>query len=203
MIRDTRDALIESALDLVPWQARRFPKLPRGITTDDLESAGNEALVHAATSWDEDQGTPWRTYARVCVRNAMRSTIAHARSRRSVSLEIEGESGELLPRPDPRAADPADRAAAREALGMRRRRHVTLADAPDAAAVASRAAALREAMFGAIRDEDAAAIVGQVVEQAKAGDLKAARLFFDLLAPARSGTTVVQQQAIVIRDDEV
>jgi RNA polymerase sigma factor (sigma-70 family) len=204
MIAEARNEMIVSAMDLVPWQARRFPRLPRGVTTDDLESAGNEALVHAATTFDPEAGTPWRTYARTCVKNAMKGVVAHARSRRSVPLEIEAESGELLPRPDPRAADPADRAAARELVAARpRRKHIDLDDAPDPAAVATRAAALREAMFGAIRDEDAAAIVGQVVAKAKGGDLRAARLFFDLLAPARAGTTVVQQQAIVVRSDDV
>jgi DNA-directed RNA polymerase specialized sigma24 family protein len=205
MTIDTRNDLIVSAVDLVPWQARRFPRLPRGISADDLESAGNEALVHAATTWDEDVGTPWRTYARTCVRNAMRSVVAHARSRRQTALEIEGVDGELLPRPDPRAEDPAERAAARELVTPRRRRqHLgVIADGPDPSAVATRAAALREAMFHSIRDEDAAAIVGQVVTKAKAGDLKAARLFFDLLAPSRCGSTIVQQQAVVICGDDL
>lgn len=210
---ETRDARIADALDLVAWQARRFPRLPRGITTDDLESAGNEALIHAATTWDDEGEIPWRTWARKCVRNAMLLQIRHARTRRSAPLEVEGEDGELLPRADPRAADPAELASAREVFSAppaastptpgRPRRHISLSGAPDPAAVAIRATALREAMFGAIRDEDAADVVRQVMEKAKGGDLKAARLFFDLLAPSRSGATVIQQQAVVIREGDL
>lgn len=206
MILAERNDRITSAADLVPWQARRFPRLPRGITTDDLESAGNEALVHAATAWDPDHGTPWRTYARVAVKNAMKNVVRTARTRRSVPLEIEAEDGTMLPRPDPKAADPADRAAAREMVGVPRARrgHVSPAGpAPDPVVVATKAVALREAMFAEIQTEDAAAIVRRVAEKAKTGDLRAARLFFDLIAPARTGTTVVQQQAVIINRDDV
>lgn len=203
MIAETRDDRIVSAVDLIPWQSMRFPRLPRGIDRDDLESAGQEALIHAATTFDPDAGTPWKSFARVCIRNAMRNVIATARSRRHSPLDIELDDGSLVPRADPRAGDPGEIAAAREMIAAPRagRRHVTLSNDPDPAAVASRAAAIREAMFAAISAEDAAAIIRQVADKARKGDLKAARLFFDLVSPARTGTTVVQQAVIVHQGD--
>lgn len=201
-----RNTLVESAMDLVTWQSRRFSRLPSGITVDDLESAGNEALIHAATTWDPAMPTPWRSYARICLRNAMKNVVAKARSRRQVPLEIELEDGTLMPRPDPRASDPSELASAREPFTIpqarRPRQHVGLSG-PDPAAVANRAAELREAMFGAIAPADVSEIVAKVTAKAKGGDLKAARLLFDLLAPARTGSVVVHQQAVVIHQGDL
>lgn len=200
-----RNELIESALDLVPWQARRFPRLPRGINVEDLESAGNEGLVNAAATWDPDHGTTWRPYARTCVRNAMRNAIRSARRRPALSIELEADDGTLTLPADPRAADPAERASARELVctaGAEMRTHVK-ATGPDPAAVATRAVALREAMFGAIESADVAEVVRKVTERAKAGDLRAARLLFDLLAPGRSGATVIKQQAIIVHPHDI
>jgi hypothetical protein len=203
-----RNTLIESALDLVPWQASRFNRLPAGITIEDLESTGQEALIHAAVTWDPELDVPWRSYARMYVKNAMRNVIAKARSRRQLPLEIQAEDGTLMPRPDTRAADPAELAAARERfmgpMGRRRRQHVGLSDpGPEPAAIAARAAELREAMFGAIAAADVSAIVKTVTDKAKAGDLKAARLLFDLLSPSRSGATIVHQKAVVIHQGDL
>ena len=204
-----RNRMIESALDLVPWQASRFSRLPAAITVEDLESAGQEALIHAAMSFDPGLNVPWRSYARICVKNAMRAVIAKARSRRQVPLEIQAEDGTLMPRPDSRAADPAELAAARERFmgpaDRRRRRLVRPSDpGPEPAAIATRAAELREAMFGAIAAADVSAIVKTVTDKAKGGDLKAARLLFDLLALVPVGfSIVVHQQAVVIHQGDL
>ena len=208
MTTTERNTLVESVIDLVPWQASRFTGLPPGITAEDLESAGHEALMHAAVTWDADLGVPWRSYARVCLKNAMRRVIAKARTRRQVPLEIETGDGTFMPRPDARACDPGAIASAREHFigppARRRRHHVGLSDSvPDPSVIAARASELREAMFAAIAAEDVTAIVRKVAEKARAGDLKAARLLFDLLAPSRSGTTIVHQQAVVIHRDDL
>lgn len=196
-----RNALVESALDLVPWQASRFPRLPAGITRDDLESAGQEALVHAATAYDPQGEAGWRTYARVCVKQAMRAVVRHARTRRQVPLTIRTPDGDELPRADPKAADPAQVAEARELVAPRRRRD-PFADLPAPQAVAAQAVALRDAMYAAVSAEDVGDIMRAVVRKAKGGDLKATRLLLDTVLPGgRQGGTTIQQVVAINQTD--
>lgn len=202
-----KDRLAREALDIIPWQARRFPKLPPGVSADDLESAGHEGLVNAIHTFDPDGAAGWRTYARACIKNAMRNAIRDARAGvrgRSVPLEVRTADGEEFPRVDRRATDPADVAAARELIlapGPRRVRDLA-AGLPTPAEVADRVVALRAAMFGAISEQDVGDVMQTVVGKAKAGDLRAAKLITDLLAPGRSGVTV-QQQAVVIHQGDI
>lgn len=216
----SRDDLIAEALPLVEWQAGRFSKLPRGINRDDLVSAGNEALIHAATCFDPDGAAGWKTYARACVKNAMRAVIATARTRRAVGLDVrcQGAGGEveMRPRVDVKQPDPADVAAARELLDpppanlIRRRNHATVSTRelarvlPSPAEVADRVTRLREAMFGAISEADIQAVMAGIVDRAKTGSRGDAKLLIDLLAPARSGVTVHQSvQSVVIQHEDV
>lgn len=197
-----RNALVEIALDLVPWQASRFPRLPAGITRDDLESAGQEALVHAATAFDPQGEAGWRTYARVCVKQAMKAVIAKARTRRQVPLTIRTADGDELPRADPKAADPARVAEARELVAAPRRRRDPFADLPAPQAVAAQAVALRGAMYAAVSAEDVGAIMRAVVAKAKGGDLKATRLLLDTVLPGgRQGGTTIQQVVAINQTD--
>lgn len=200
----TRDDLINEALHLVSWQAKRFPRLPHGINRDDLESAGNEALLHAAETYDAANGG-WPSWARIHIRGAMKRVIRSARKHRHAALQPVIDEQELPPPVDVRASDPAELAEVRELIRPRRV-GVTVkelqATMPSPSAVATRVTELRKAMFEAVSQEDITAVMQTVVRDAKAGDLKAARLLIDLLAPGRSGVTV-HQQAVVINSGDL
>jgi hypothetical protein len=197
------ESMIESALPTVQWIARVMERKgqPYGVNRDDLESVGNEALMEARAYFDPDKYT-WIEFVKLTARSRMTDEINKAKQRRSrtAPLEIETADGEFLPREDTRADRPDDRAAARE--GMAKGKPATLAvtqvraGLPTPDAVALKVAALREAMFSAVKTEDVTEVMGSLVEKAKAGDLKAMKLFLDYLAPSRSG--VVVQQAVVV-----
>lgn len=202
----TRDALVERAYPLVALEAHRFRSLPPGLSAEDLESLGGETLLAAASEYDgPDDG--WRRWAKFYLRNRLRAFVAQARqrSRLRAPLEVETEEGDFLPRPDPRVSDPADLAAAREAL-QPRRKHVSASELvrtlPSPAEVADKVTELRAAMFGAIDAAKVRAMMESLQERAGKGDLKAIKLLVDLLAPGRSGVTV-QQQAIIVRTGDL
>lgn len=188
-----RDALILSALPLVKWQATRMGALPPGVTADDLEGAGHDALMEAATLYDPAGGISFATFARRAVKGRMQDAIraARRRSRRTVPLATYTDDGRLVPRADKSADDPGDAAAARETAG-RLVRGRTMQDVaatlPPPDVVAAKVKALRAALFSGLTAEDAREVMGAVVDRAKLGDLKAAKLFLDVLG---SGPEVV------------
>lgn len=203
----TRDDLVERAYPLVALEARRFGALPPGVSAEDLESLGGEVLLSAAAEYDgPDDG--WRRWAKYYLRNRMRDFIRKARkvASRRAPLETETEEGDFLPRPDPRVADPADLAAAREALQPRRAGHVSVGrlakTLPSPTEVANKVTELRAAMFGALDVAKIGDMMASLQERAGKGDLKAIKLLVDLLAPGRSGVTV-NQQVVTIRTGDL
>lgn len=197
---------ITQAYPLVAIEARRFKTLPRGVSVDDLESVGGESLLEASANHSPDRG-PWLRFAKFWVRHAMRNYVSKARvkAKRLTDLEVETDDGDRLPRADPRALDPAERASARESIAKRNNGSMmSLATVkgslPRPAEVAEKVAVLREAMFGAVSASDIESVMSQVLKQAKGGDLRAARLLFDYLQPGRSGVTV---QQVVINGGDV
>jgi hypothetical protein len=120
----------------------------------------------------------------------------------------EGGEVEEFPRADPKASDPSEVAEARELVRVPRRAHKPASAAeltrtlPSPSEVADRVTALRAAMFGAVSESDVADVMRAVVDRAKGGSTRDAKLLLDLLAPARSGVTV-HQQAVVIQQGDV
>lgn len=200
----TRNELAAAAADLIPLAARKL-RPPPGLNVEDLESAGNEALVEAATRFDPTAGVPWKNYAYHRIKLAMRKVISSHRRRPTAALQPVIDGDEMPPPIDVRSSDPAELASVREAIRGRQGHPSTRklqGLLPSPGEVAERVTALRSAMFGAISEQDVADVMGTVVRQAKAGDLKAAKLLADLLAPGRSGVTV-HQQAVVIRTGDL
>lgn len=200
-----RDSLIEQALPLVPIAARKFPRLPPGINVEDLESAGNEALVEAAARYDPAGGVPWKNFAYAGLKRAMQNAVRSQRRHPTAALQPVHEGEELPPPRDPKAADPGDTAAARELVRRPRQRLSARslgAVLPGPAAVADQVTRLRAAMFGAVSEADVADVMQSVVAKAKGGNMGAAKLLVDLLGPGRSGVTV-NQQAVVIRTGDL
>lgn len=198
------DDMMADALPAVRYLAVGMARrgLPPGIDADDLESAGNEALLEARAGFDPLKGYSWLQYAKLVARSRMKAVVAKAAkvARRRADLEVETEDGDFLPRPDPRAARSDDLAAAREPLAAGGRRTLSVkrlrGELPPPDVVAEKVAALREAMFAAVKADDVSAVMASVVAAAKAGDLKAAKLLLDYLQPGRSGVLV--QQAVVV-----
>lgn len=197
------DAMVTNALPTVRWLAQAVARrgLPPGINVEDLESVGDEALVQAAATFDPQKYT-WVDHVKAVVRSRMKDEVRAARTRasRSAPVEFEAEDGDFLPRPDPRVSQPGDLAAAREAVATPGVRTVSLkrtrGNLPTPDAVAEKVAALREAMFAAVKTDDVSEVMATIVAAAKKGDLKAAKLLLDYLQPGRSG--VVVQQAVVV-----
>jgi hypothetical protein len=192
-------------LNLIRFEAVRLARrLPRGYDRDDLESVGNEAAVEALARYDAADPDRFRAVLRLTIRNRMKSFIAqvgglHRKSRaKEVGFPVCAETGEPVELPDRRAADPAERAAAREgAFSLARVARRT----PPPDRVAERVVALREAMFAAVSAGDVAEVMAGLVRDAKAGDAKARKLLLDYLQPGRSGVTV--QQAVVVNAADV
>lgn len=205
----TRDELIAEAMPGVLWVARSLASrgLPRGVSVEDLESIGNEALLEAYAVYEPGSG-PWKAFSRHVAKQRMKSFLARARelARRSAPLEILTPDGDELPRADPRAVDPAELASAREVLAPVSRPTTRMSSLtkslPSPAEVADRVTKLRAAMFGAISEQDVQAVMAGVVERAKDGSARDVKLLLDLLAPSRSGVTV-QQQAVVIHQGDI
>ena len=106
-----------------------------------------------------------------------------------------------LPR-DPKQSDPSEIASMRESITLSQRRgHLDIA-LPTPSEVADQVTKLRSAMFGALDESAVAEMMQSVMRAAQSGDLKAAKIIIDMLAPARSGVTV-QQQAIVVNQGDL
>lgn len=66
------DALVREAMPLVGYVVTEMlSRLPAHVRRDDLESAGYEALVRCARSYDPSVGTSFAQYARIRVRGAV------------------------------------------------------------------------------------------------------------------------------------
>ncbi len=66
------DELVRSAMPLVGYVVTELlARLPAHVRRDDLESAGYEALVRSARSYDPSVGTTFTQYARIRVRGAI------------------------------------------------------------------------------------------------------------------------------------
>ena len=203
------DDMREDALRCVRYLARRTARKRPGLDPDELESAGGEAIVEAEGTWDPARAT-WLTHVKTVAGSRMTDALrAHSgrpgRRPAAARLPEDPETGEPLPLADRRQADPAALAAAREPLAAPGRRVVSVSrlrgELPPPDVVADKVAALREAMFAAVTPADVGAVMAGVVEKARGGDLKAAKLLLDYLQPGRSGVTV--QQAVVINPGDV
>jgi RNA polymerase sigma factor for flagellar operon FliA len=65
-------ARFHAELDLVDIVARQMGRrIAAAVTLDDLRSFGREGLLHAARSFDESRGVPFRRWANVRIRGAM------------------------------------------------------------------------------------------------------------------------------------
>ena len=65
-------ARIQEGLDLVDLNARQFCKrLGQALSKDEVASYGHEGLLHAARSFQEDRGVPFRRWANLRVRGAI------------------------------------------------------------------------------------------------------------------------------------
>lgn len=200
-----------TGLALVRRLAAKFDA-PRGLTADDMESAGGEGLAVGLRTFDPGRGVKLRTHLTNTIRHAIQDAVrghvgrsAGGGRRRmygagglTVSLDEREESIVA----DTRIGDPADIAAAREVVLAPRRGRELGADLPAPAEVAARVATLRAAMFGAIDAADVGEIMAGMVAKAKGGNVAAAKLVFDVLSPGRSGVTV-QQQTIVVAPGDV
>jgi len=211
----TRDELIAGVQGMVWAEVRKYTP-PPGMTDEDLAAEANLALCRRIDEWDPERGQ-WTTFAGWVIKGAVSHALKAARAQKRgggacvSSLDAGAPDGERAPlAADPRAADPAAIAEARELVAAPPRRKGQLsvralqAALPGPCEVAAQVTRLRAAMFGAIRTEDVEQVMASVVAAAKGGDLKATKLLIDLLAPSRSGvTTVVNQQAVVVSRDDI
>lgn len=199
----TREEMIAEAMPLIPIAARKL-RIPPGLNIDDLESSGNEAVFEAAIRFDSKSGTPWKKYAYHYVKGAMRNMIALHRRHPARTLQPVVDGQELPPPIDYKANDPAEIAEVRELVRRPRQKlsvkHIESC-LPSPTQVADQVTKLRTAMFGSISEDDVAEVMQAVLRKAKAGDMRAATMLTDLLAPGRSGVTV-HQQAVVIRSGD-
>lgn len=113
------EARVKEALDLVPILARQLRRrLGERVDIDDLSSAGQEALVVAARSFDASRGVPFRRWANLRIRGAMIDSMRRAGNLpRRVYAELRAvEAGDLVqdtyieedaakPTPSPAQAD--------------------------------------------------------------------------------------------------
>jgi len=70
--------LVETHMDLVNKKARQLMKKNENydwLTEDDLVNAGYEALVAAACAYDASREASFKTFAEVCIKNAMLAEI--------------------------------------------------------------------------------------------------------------------------------
>lgn len=200
----SREELITDALPLIAIAARKF-RLPPGLNTDDLESAGNQALVEASAHYDPQVGVPWKRFAYKFLKSSMMDLIRKYRRHPTSTLQPVHDGQEMPPPIDTKASNPSDLAEVRE-LVRRPRLPLSVKQIesyiPSPNQVADQVTRLRAAMFGSVSEEDVQEVMEAVLKKAKAGDIRAATLVTDLLAPARSGVTV-HQQAVVIRSGDL
>jgi RNA polymerase sigma factor FliA len=73
------EARVKEALDLVPILARQLRRnFGDRIDLDDLSSAGREALVLAARTFDDSRGVPFRRWANLRIRGGMIDSLRRA-----------------------------------------------------------------------------------------------------------------------------
>jgi len=177
--------LITAGYPLVSKIAREFSdKLPAGTTLDDLISHGGEELLRAHNSFDPACGRPWKGFLAKWLRYQYRGFLRTARKRakRQRPLEVEASDGELLPRPDPRAVDPADAVGGREEAVRGRVTVATLrATLPPPGRIAAKARQVREEVYDAFVAGDMSDVMKAVMTRAKTGDLAAAKLLLAML----------------------
>lgn len=173
MNRDQLAALLNEAVGVA---AKRFAR-KHGRDPGDCESVANEAFLDAIDSFDPDRGMTPKGYVLSTVNRRLVDWLRQETGYRLKSavrvglLPRDRETGAAPPPPDRSAADPADAAAAREALA---------AGLPPPDAVAAKARALRAAVYAAVSERDVAAVVGAVVAKAKRGNVGAAKFVLGL-----------------------
>lgn len=206
-------------LNFVRRVAGKYDRLrPPYMSYDDVEGAAALGFAQALTTFDPARGvkpTTWCGRRMVgAIRDAIRTEtggrVGSARYKAGRPAELAGydrgddSTGVIVA--DIKQADPGDIAAARELITdapVRRRPPRDLApDLPTPAAVAEKVTELRSAMFAAIAPTDMGDVMTAVLEKAKGGNLGAAKILIDLLAPGKSGVTV-NQQAVVIQQGDI
>ena len=171
-----RCEMAESLNESVRLLARRFAR-KYGRDPGDCESVANEAFLDAIDSFDPDRGATPKGYVTDTVKRRLVDWLRQETGHRLKSAVRVGllprnrETGAAVPLADRSAADPADAAAAREALA---------AGLPPPDAVAAKARALRAAVYAAVSEQDVAAVVGAVVAKAKRGNVGAAKFVLGL-----------------------
>ncbi len=186
-----RTARINEAFFLIERTARGYARnLPPGISLDDLVSLGGLELVKAADKYATTDGTrPWLGFVTQWLKLSFKSYLGTVRKKasRSRPLDIELPDGETMPRPDTRAKNPSDQAAARESRNLG---HKALANAAHGAAlpppgeVAIKATEYRDALCAAVPPSDLGGLLRAMLEQGKAGNVAAAKLVFSVLQPS-------------------
>lgn len=194
--------------------AKMEPYRPPHMDRDDMDGAAALGLAQSLNTYDPDGGASPKTWCGKRVVGAIRDAIRDATGGRVGGARHQagrpvllagcdrGEGTEGVTVADVRQADPADIAAAREMVVRPRGRRELAPDLPSPGEVATRVTELRAAMFAAVTPADIGDVMAGVVERAKAGNLSAARMLIDLLAPGKSGVTV-QQQALVIQQGDI
>ena len=96
----TADQLVLEYQPMVRAVARKLHRtLPQHVELEDLVSAGMLGLIDAATKYQSDRDTQFRTYAQFRVRGAILDSLREldwgSRTQRRMSREIEGTIGRL------------------------------------------------------------------------------------------------------------
>lgn len=194
--------MIAAALPAVRYVAVTLAArgLPDGISLEDLESAGNEALIEAAGVHDPSLGS-WLGLAKRVARNRMVDTIraANRRNRGRLPLEHEHPDGSASPRPDPRAPDPAAAAAERDDPDAPRGDYLPAPRSKLAgpADVSRKVEQLREALYSALTPADLRSAVRAQVRKARRGSTTAFTALVGLVKPAGPSVQVKQQVALL------
>ena len=99
------EELVRRGLPLVQYvTADVAARVPRSVPRDDLVSAGQMGLLHAARRWDPDRGVTFESFARTRIRGAMldelrrrdwatRSTRADGRAAQAASADLSHRLG--------------------------------------------------------------------------------------------------------------
>lgn len=205
----------ESQLPRVVAKALRMG-LPRGCSDDDIRSAAAEALMKAAEAFTPGAGL-WEAYAWKAMWNAAVAEVKRRiRANRDEPIEFLTDDGDASPREDRAARRPEVLAADREELqgnpilrvaaepevesAPRRVRKAktrrttklqrVIANSPTAAEMGSHVEELRAAIYGSIKVEDVKQIVQGMVQNAKDGDVAAAKMVLGYVLGAASNVTV-------------
>jgi hypothetical protein len=196
----------DDLLRIVRQEAVSFRSRHPGHDLDDLMSVAGEAVAEALARLapDMDPEKRWNL-VKVTIRSRLKDFARAERvPGRKCSRLPADEDGNDLPVLDRRAADPADRAAAREIVLAAGAGKVVVrpgAGLPTPGEAAAKAAALREVMFASIRADHVRAMMAAIGEQAAGGDLKAAEFIRRVIAEPAPGP--VQQTAVIVHGGDV